>query len=154
MLLAVTLILVFMLLDFTLIGLLPSMFGIWPSLSDIKEEPLIEDSTIFGSIRTDMEGRFVSSMINKRVGYKSIVLTSTCLVVKNTRRTYLLKIDLKSIYNYTVMKQLVGKRIILHLLTENRQKFFQFRTCMPDTWIKAFLDMGLHRIEDNGERVS
>ena len=149
MLLFVTAVIGLILLDFALMGFIPSMLNLWPSLSELREDTLIEDNTVFGSIRTNVEGEFVGSMINNRVGYKSIILTSRCLVVRNTRRTYLLKVDLQSIIRYSVVKQLGGSKILLDLLIEDQEKFFRFRTRTPDIWIKAFTEIGLHPMGDN-----
>lgn len=131
-----------LLFDFALVGFMPKVLKIWPPLSEIKEDILIED-TAYYSIKTDMQGRFVDPMINNRICYKSILLTSYCLLVKNTILTYLLRINIEDINSYTVEQKILGKKITLYLTVKGEDRFFQFRTKKSDKWIETFLNIGL-----------
>ena len=54
-------------------------------------------------------------MINNRVGYKGLILTSGALIVKNTYLTYLLKIDNSTIESYEIKTGIAVKRFKLNL---------------------------------------
>ena len=117
-------ILCILLLDFTIVGFLPSKLGIWTSLKDlITGDILIEDSAYL-SVQTDIKGKYVDSMINQRVGYKSLILTKGFLIVKNTYLTSLLNIKTDSIKRITTKKALLGKKLILYLEINNEDKYF------------------------------
>ncbi|MFH2059318.1 MAG: hypothetical protein ABIJ59_10500 [Pseudomonadota bacterium] len=130
------------LLDVTLIGFIPEKFGIWGSLKKEVQEKLIED-TVQYSISTDITGKYINSMINNRVGYKSLILTPEALIVKNTRMTYLLKIDISKIASYEVKNELIGKRFKLNLKIQETKRLFEFSTNNYKRWVKEFSKLNI-----------
>ena len=132
-----------LLVDFALIGVLPSKIGIWPSLKDfVKGDILIEDTANL-SVHTDIEGKYVESMINRKVGYKSLILTPKYLIVKNTRLTSLLNIGTDCIKRIDTKKALLGNKIILHLKMDDEDKRLEFTTKRRGDWIDAFSRIGI-----------
>lgn len=130
------------LLDFTIIGLIPEKFGIWGSLRDGNPKKLIED-TVQYSIRTDINRKYVNSMINNRVGYKSLLLTPKAILVKNTYLTYLLKVEINSIRSYEVKNELIGKRLRLNLEIQESKKWFEFSTNKSERWVQELTNMDI-----------
>ncbi len=135
-------IIVVILLDFTLIGFLPEKFGIWESLKKVTHEKLIED-TVQYSITTDITEKYVDSMINNRVGYKSLILTPEALIVKNTYLTYLLKIENDSIKSYEIKNELIGERFKLNLKIQESNNVFEFSTNQAEKWIQEFKKLNI-----------
>lgn len=111
--------------------------GIWGSLKKVIDDNVLED-TAKHSIRTNISGKYVDSMINNRVGYKSVILTPEALIAKNTYLTYLLKIENESIESYEIKNELIGKRVKLNLKIQESDKFFEFSTNQVGRWIQEF----------------
>ena len=136
-LIIISIIATLLLLDFSLIGFTPKILGIWGPLNKYVSEILIEDTAHY-SLSTDINGEYIETMINSRVGYKSLILTPEFLIVKNTFLTYLLKIDNRSIKSYTIKNELIGKKIKLLLKIMDTEKFIEFSTSKSKRWIKEF----------------
>lgn len=130
------------LLDFTIIGFLPKILRIWPPLKELCEDKLIEDSAYY-SLKTDIRRASGNPIITSRINYKSIILTSKNLIVKNTFLTYLLRINIESIDHYHIKKHTIGKTIILYLTIEGKKKFFQFRSKKTEVWVREFDKLGI-----------
>lgn len=131
-----------LILDISLIGFLPKVLNIWPSIRNLKDNVLIED-TAFYSIKTNIIGKNGKPIISKRINYKSIILTPDCLIVRNTFFTYLLRIDTREIKFYDIHNKLIGKIINLHIIIEDKEYFFQVRTKQSENWIKEFARIGI-----------
>jgi hypothetical protein len=125
------------LLDFTLIGVIPEKLGIWGSLKKVVHQKLIEDTAQY-SINTDITGKYIDSMINNRIGYKGLILTSEALIVKNTYLTYLLNIDNSTIESYEIKTGIAVKRFKLNLKIQKNTKVFEFSTNKYARWIQEF----------------
>jgi hypothetical protein len=123
------------LLDFAIIGFIPEKFGIWGSLGKENPTKLIEDSVLY-SIRTDIIGKYIDSMINNRVAYKSVILTPSDILVKNTYLTYLMKIKVSSVNSYEIKNELIGSRIKLNLKIQGSTNIFEFSTKKSKLWIQ------------------
>ncbi|MCP3872889.1 MAG: hypothetical protein GY699_07010 [Desulfobacteraceae bacterium] len=132
----------FILLDFTIIGFIPEKFGIWGSLRKENLTKLIEDSVQF-SIRTDITGKYIDSMINNRVAYKSVILTPKYILVKNTYLTYLMKIKVNSVDSYEIKNELIGSRIKLNLKIQGSTNIFEFSTKNSKQWIQKLEKMNI-----------
>lgn len=132
----------YILLDFALIGFIPEKFRIWCSLKKEIHEKIIED-TVRYSISTNIPGKYINSMINNRVGYKSLILTPKALIVKNTYLTYLLKIDIKTIESYEIKDVFFGKRFKLNLRIQETKRRFEFSTNRFDLWAKEFSKLNI-----------
>ena len=125
------------LLDFTFIGFIPEKLKIWGSLKKVEHQILIEDTAQY-SINTDVTGKYINFMINNRVGYKGLILTSGALIVKNTYLTYLLKIDNTTIESYEIKTGIAVKRFKLNLKIQKNTKVFEFSTNKYARWIQEF----------------
>ena len=125
------------LLDFTFIGFIPEKLKIWGSLKKVEHQILIEDTAQY-SINTDVAGKYINFMINNRVGYKGLILTSGALIVKNTYLTYLLKIDSSTIESYEIKTGIAVKRFKLNLKIQKKTKVFEFSTNKYAHWIQEF----------------
>ena len=128
---------VIILLDFTFIGFIPEKLKIWGSLKKVEHQILIEDTAQY-SINTDVTGKYINFMINNRVGYKGLILTSGAVIVKNTYLTYLLKIDNSTIESYEIKTGIAVKRFKLNLKIQKNTKFFEFSTNKYAHWIQEF----------------
>ena len=136
---------VIILIDFTLIGFIPEKLEIWGSLKKVVHQKLIEDTAQY-SINTDITGKYIDSMINHRVGYKGLILTSDALIVKNTYLTYLLKIDNCTIESYEIKTGLAVKRFKLNLKIQKNTKFIEFSTNKYARWIQEFSALNIPEI--------
>jgi hypothetical protein len=136
---------VIIILDFTLIGCIPEKLGIWGSLKKVVPQKLIEDTAQY-RINTDITGKYINYMINNRIGYKGLILTSEALIVKNTYLTYLLKIDNSTIESYKIKTGIAVKRFKLNLKIQKNTKVFEFSTNKYARWIQEFSALNIPEI--------
>ena len=137
---------VIILLDFILIGFIPEKLGIWGSMKGIVHQELIED-TVQYRIYTDVTGKYIDFLINHGIGYKTLILNSEALIVKNTDLTYLLKIDNSTIESYEVKIGLAVKRFKLNLNIQKNKKIFEFSTKKYASWIYEFSALNIPEIQ-------
>jgi len=121
------------LFDFAIIGFLPKLLKIWQPLNGMLSNVLIED-TVYFSIRTNIPDRSGTPIITSRITYKSVLLTPKHLVVKNTRLTYLLSIDINDIHNYTAINKAAGKEMKFFVGVNDGNYWFRFRTNKSKMW--------------------
>ena len=132
----------YLLIDFTIIVYLPKIFGIWPPISELgKKRPLIESYPHW--IKTNIKVRFIESMVNNRMGYKTVTLTEDQIFLKNTRLTYLLKIDIPSVRYFEIEKNIFGKYIKLIFSENGDDLFFSFKPNNFTDWLHYFSNLGL-----------
>ena len=132
----------YLLIDFTIIGYLPKIFGIWPPISELgKKRPLIESYPHW--IKTNIKVRFIESMVNNRMGYKTVTLTEDQIFLKNTRLTYLLKIDIPSVRYFEIEKNIFGKYIKLIFSENGDDLFFSFKPNNFTDWLHYLSNLGL-----------
>ena len=132
----------YLLIDFTIFGYLPKIFGIWPPISELgKKRPLIESYPHW--IKTNIKVRFMESMVNNRMGYKTVTLTEDQIFLKNTRLTYLLKIDIPSVRYFEIEKNIFGKYIKLIFSENGDDLFFSFKPNNFTDWLHYFSNLGL-----------
>lgn len=141
--LILTIILGIILIDFAIIGFLPKILKIWPSLSTLDiRHLLVEDPLIFPYIKTNIKGPLYDEQKffwnRKRVSYKSLILTRKYLIVKNTRLTSLTSYNVDSIQSYTIKKKIRGDEVTIVFVIDRENKYFKFRTHLADEWIQAF----------------
>ena len=104
-LLITSIILCIVLFDFALIGILPKYFKIWPALDSSIGKRLIEESSMFSIIKVDFEYNvwgYRSGGLTLRINDWRLLLTSNFFLIKNTRLTYVWKVDIKSIKFFEV----------------------------------------------------
>ena len=131
-------------IDFTIIGFLPKVFGIWPSINGARiKKPLIESYPHW--VDTNIKGKFIESMINKRMGYKTVFLSEDEIILRNTRLTYLVKIDIPSIKFFKVKRNVFGKYIKLVLTVNGDELFFSFKPRYFNDWLSWLSNIGLEK---------
>lgn len=122
----------FLLFDFFLFGIIPSRFGIWPSIKKANFGDVLIDETIYWA-QSSFKGKLIENAVNKRMGYRSAVLTSKCIYLKNTNRTYLLCVYFDDVVSVSVENKIFGKIIKLNL---RRDDYLEFKPKRPDFWIE------------------
>lgn len=131
-----------LLVDIVLVGFLPSKFNLWGSYRDLGiEKQIIKDSLLWA--KTNLNRKFVDSMINKRVGYKYALLTEKGIVLKNTMLTYLLFIDIKDILSVKISKQNLVNIFEITIKDKDETKFFKFATSNSEGWMEEFKLLGV-----------
>ena len=132
------------LFDFTVTGFLPKYFNIWPALNNLLGEVLIEQSLFLWSTLNFKIDTFGYREIGTRQRRNlRLALTSKFLLLKNTRRTYVWKVDHKSINSYEVKLSIVGKIIILHFSQEGKPQSLEFRPVDLEEWSNRLSEIGI-----------
>jgi hypothetical protein len=148
-LLIISILLCIVLFDFALLGILPKYFKIWPALDSSIGKRFIEESTMFSIIKVDFEYNawgYRSGGLTLRINDWRLLLTSNSLFIKNTRLTYIWKVDIKSIEFFEVKKStlgVLGDGIVIHFKQENQPHFLEFRTFKLESWLKRLEEVGI-----------
>ena len=130
------------LFDFAIVGFLPKSLKIWQSLNGMLSDVLIED-TVYFSIRTNIPDRSGGPIITSRITYKSVLLTPKHLVVRNTRLTYLLSININDIQNYSTSNRAVGKEVKFFVGMNDGNYWIRFRTSKSEIWEEQLNKLGV-----------
>jgi len=150
--LTISIILCMLLLDFALIGFLPKYLNIWPALDSSIGRILIEQSLVPGCKR---DFKYLA------LGYRSrgprsnelrLLLTTKFLLIKNTRMTYVWRIDIKSINFFEVKNSIAGKIVVFHFTQDDQTHFLEFRTFELENWLKRLEEVGITdrtKLEEN-----
>lgn len=143
-LITISTILCVILFDFAVTGFLPKYFIIWPALNNQLGEVLIEQSLFLWSTQNFKIEEFGYRKIGtKQRKYLRLVLTTKFFLLKNTQRTYVWKIDHKSINSYEVKYSIVGKIIILHFSQEGESQSLEFRPADLKDWSNRLSEVGV-----------
>ncbi len=145
-LLIISIILCMVLLDFALIGFLPKYLNIWPALDSSVGKRLIEESSMFSKIKVDFEYNvwgYQSGGLTLRINDWRLLLTSSFLLIKNTRLTYVWKISIESIKFFEVKDSIAGKIIVFHFTQDDQAHFLEFRSFELKNWLKRLAEVGI-----------
>ncbi len=130
------------LIDFLLIGFLPPVFGVWPRIKDLGNNPPIMESSLIGA-NTNIKGKYIDSMVNNRRGYQAAVLTKDHFYLKVNRLNYLLKIDVSSIKSIETAKGLLLKSLIMRLSNNGDDCYFEMSSTKLKEWLESFQSIGV-----------
>lgn len=140
-----TIVIGFLLIDFSIIGFLPKVIGIWPAINGAKiKKPLIESYPHW--VDTNIKGKFIDSMVNNRMGYKTVFLSEDQIVLKNTRLTYLVKINVPSIKYFEIKRNVWGKYIKIYFTENGAELFFSFKPRYFDDWLSCLSKIGIEEV--------
>ena len=135
-----------LLIDFCLVGIVPPILKVWPSIKALgSSTPLIDGSLSWA--RTNMQGKFIKPMVNQRMGYQSATLTKEHFYLRPNRLNYILKIDVPSISAMEIKKEIIGKSITLRFSQDGTERFFTLKPKKFAEWVSCFESLGIPKKE-------
>jgi hypothetical protein len=137
-----SLILCFVILDFSLIGFLPKVLKIWPSLSDLISKDEILLKLEYHTFETNIKGQFMDSKFEKRYQYKPTLLTREFFIVRNTHFTYVFSVPTKSINGFKIKKSIGRKMLILNLTLADKERYIKIWPININGWVGGLSKLG------------
>lgn len=129
--------------DFLYFGFLPRYLNIWPALDNSIGEVLIKQTLWFGC-KKDFKYKVWGYLGNPDFDTEfCLLLTTKFLLIKNTRLTYVWRVDVESIKFFEVKNSIIGKIIIFYFIQEGQTHFLKFPTLKFKNWFKHLSEIGI-----------
>ena len=137
-----SIILCLVIIDVTLIGILPRAFGIWyPYFSYVNQKNIIEKCLLY-SFSTNLGHDLWSSHAAYRIHILYFVISEEYLIIRNTFLTCLPPIIINDIESARIKNCLIGKRLIFKFKS-NGKKYFKVRIRETNDWESKFASLGI-----------
>jgi hypothetical protein len=124
----ITTILFLVVADYLLFGFFPCRVGQWPSVEKVVDE----DGGILFEFKIDTASSNVDDDLCWRFNHYRVhlfrgVVTKKSILIRNTLKTYLVRVRMEDVASYTVERGLFGKRVILNLDIAGKNRYLKFR---------------------------
>jgi hypothetical protein len=139
-----TLIVLFLILDFLLFGYVPCFLGRWPSIDKaIREDGGKLHEFKVNTASSNIDDNLSWYLDRYRLHFFSIVLTKDSILVKNTLKTFLVGTRITDVVACRTEKGVFGKRIALDLVISGEKKVLKFKPQDFDNSLNFLSSVGI-----------